>query len=82
MDYTECERLKKEIIPYLQEHLKESRYVHTMNVTNLAKEMAVRYGADVHKAEIAALQRTINSICRRLLGGRSADEYAASINAA
>ena len=55
MDYTECERLKKEIIPYLREHLKESRYVHTMNVTNLAKEMAVRYGADVYKAEIAAL---------------------------
>lgn len=34
------------------------------------------------KAEIATLQRTINSICRRLLGGLSADEYAASINAA
>lgn len=34
------------------------------------------------RAEVAALQRTINSICRRLLGGRSADEYAASLNAA
>ena len=34
------------------------------------------------KAEIAALQRTINSICRRLLGGLSADEYAAALNAA
>ena len=55
MDYTECERLKKQIIPYLEEHLKASRLVHTMNVTGLAKEMAVRFGADVNKAEIAAL---------------------------
>lgn len=55
MDYTECERLKKEIIPYLEEHLKESRLIHTMNVVSLAKKMAARYGADVNKAEIAAL---------------------------
>ncbi len=34
------------------------------------------------KAEIAALQNTINSICRLLLGGLSADEFAASLKAA
>lgn len=55
MDYTERERLKKEIIPYLEEHLKNSRLIHTMNVVSLAKVMAVRFGADVNKAEIAAL---------------------------
>lgn len=55
MDYTECEQLKQRIIPYLEEHLKESRLIHTMNVANLAREMAVRFGADVNKAEIAAL---------------------------
>ena len=55
MDYTECERLKKEIIPYIEKHLKPSRLEHTMQVTKLAKEMAKRFGADVNKAEIAAL---------------------------
>ena len=55
MDYTECERLKKEIMPYIEEHLKPSRLEHTLNVTKLAKEMAVRFGADQYKAEIAAL---------------------------
>ena len=55
MDYTECERLKKEIIPYIEEHLKPSRLEHTMQVTRLAREMAVKFGADVNKAEIAAL---------------------------
>ena len=55
MDYTECERLKKEIIPYIEEHLKPSRLEHTMQVTRLAKKMAVKFGADENKAEIAAL---------------------------
>ena len=55
MDYTECERLKKEIIPYIEEHLKPSRLEHTLRVTKLAKEMAEKFGADVNKAEIAAL---------------------------
>ncbi len=55
MDYTERERLKKEILPYLEEHLKPSRLKHTMNVTKLAVEMAEQYGADQNKAEIAAL---------------------------
>lgn len=55
MDYTECERLKKEIMPYIEEHLKPSRLEHTLNVTKVAKEMAERFGEDVYKAEIAAL---------------------------
>lgn len=55
MDYTECERLKKEIIPYIVEHLKPSRLEHTMQVSRLSREMAGRFGADENKAEIAAL---------------------------
>ena len=55
MDYIERERLKKEILPYLEEHLKPSRLEHTMNVTKLAVEMAEKFGADKNKAEIAAL---------------------------
>ena len=46
MDYTECERLKKEIMPYIEEHLKPSRLEHTLNVTKVAKEMAERFGED------------------------------------
>ena len=55
MDYTECERLKREIMPYIEEHLKPSRLDHTLQVTRLAREMAAKYDADVNKAEIAAL---------------------------
>ena len=55
MDYTECERLKKEIMPYLEEHLKPERLQHTMGVTKLAMDMARRFGADENDAEIAAL---------------------------
>ena len=55
MDYTECERLKKQIIPYIEEHLKPSRLEHTENVARLAVKMAADFGEDVHKAEIAAL---------------------------
>ena len=55
MDYTEFEGLKKQIIPYIEAHLKESRLDHTMNVAALAREMAERMGEDGDKAEIAAL---------------------------
>ncbi len=55
MDYTERERLKRKILPYLREHLKPSRLEHTLNVTKLAVEMADQFGADRNKAEIAAL---------------------------
>ena len=56
MDYTERERLKKDILPYLEEHLKPSRLEHTMNVTKLAIEMAEKFGADKNKLLKMALK--------------------------
>ena len=55
MDCTECERLKEEIMPYIESHLKPSRLEHTKNVAQLARKMAAKQGVDVNKAEIAAL---------------------------
>lgn len=55
MDSTRFEKLKKKIISYLEEHLKESRLIHTYNVVDLAVNMAQKNGEDVQKAELAAL---------------------------
>lgn len=44
-----------QIIDYLKENLKPSRFTHTMGVREEAVKLARRYGADEEKAEIAAL---------------------------
>lgn len=50
---------KKDILAYLKSHLKESRVRHVLGVAKAAKDMAERYGADVEKAELAALYHDI-----------------------
>lgn len=55
MDSTQFEELRKDIVHYLEEHLKTSRLRHTYNVVDLAVEMAGKYGEDEQKAELAAL---------------------------
>lgn len=55
MDYTEFEKLKCKIMEYLEVSLKPTRLEHTLSVATLAVEMARKYGADVQKAELAAL---------------------------
>ncbi len=44
-----------QIIDYLKENLKPSRFTHTMGVREEAVKLARKYGADIEKAEIAAL---------------------------
>lgn len=45
---------REQALEYIRPHLKTSRYEHTVRVTDEAVKLARRYGADVHKAEIAA----------------------------
>lgn len=46
---------EEQILNYLQEHLKESRYNHTLGVCESAIELAKTYSCDEYKAKIAAL---------------------------
>lgn len=46
---------EEQILNYLQEHLKESRYKHTLGVCESAIELAKIYSGDEKKARIAAL---------------------------
>ena len=55
MNSTDHERLKEKILEYIRMNLKESRLQHTYRVAETAVTMARREGADVGKAEIAAL---------------------------
>lgn len=55
MNSTDYERLKAKILEYIRMNLKESRLQHTYRVAETAVAMARREGADVRKAEIAAL---------------------------
>ena len=55
MDSIQYETLKNRITDYLKTNLKETRYQHTINVARLAVKMAAEYGADIRKAELAAL---------------------------
>ena len=55
MNSTDHERLKEKILEYIRMNLKESRLQHTYRVAETAVAMARRGGADVRKAEIAAL---------------------------
>ncbi|MDO5441813.1 MAG: nicotinate-nucleotide adenylyltransferase [Bacillota bacterium] len=58
IDYINQNNLYDSLIPklkaYLKEHVKESRYKHTEGVVKTARELAIRYGADLKKVEIAA----------------------------
>ena len=54
VDAAYCKKLAKR-------NLSEKRYTHTVNVARLAKKLAVWYGADPQKAEIAGL---LHDICK------------------
>ncbi|WP_110926945.1 bis(5'-nucleosyl)-tetraphosphatase (symmetrical) YqeK [Bacillus massiliglaciei] len=46
---------REEALALVKEQLTERRYIHTLGVTDCAIELAERYGADVKKAELAAI---------------------------
>ncbi|MFC7060702.1 bis(5'-nucleosyl)-tetraphosphatase (symmetrical) YqeK [Halobacillus seohaensis] len=46
---------RNELLDFVRPHLKQSRYEHTVRVTDTALELAERFGGDVHKVEIAAI---------------------------
>ena len=46
---------EKEILDYLYANLKESRFQHSLSVSETAVKLAIKYGEDVKKAEIAGL---------------------------
>ncbi|WP_173916078.1 bis(5'-nucleosyl)-tetraphosphatase (symmetrical) YqeK [Halobacillus sp. Marseille-Q1614] len=46
---------REELLHFVKPHLKQSRYEHTVRVTDTAVVLAKRYGADMKKAEIAAI---------------------------
>lgn len=60
MDYTKMSRWsKEELLVYLKNHLKKSRFQHILGVVKAAKELSVIYGEDQEKAELAALYHDI-----------------------
>ncbi|WP_100372217.1 bis(5'-nucleosyl)-tetraphosphatase (symmetrical) YqeK [Bacillus sp. FJAT-45037] len=46
---------KDQALELVRPHLTEHRYQHTLGVVETAKELAARFGADVKKAELAAV---------------------------
>lgn len=58
IDYINKNNLYESLLPklkaYVKAHVKESRYKHTEGVVKTARELAIRYDADLKKAEIAA----------------------------
>ncbi|BCE15523.1 hypothetical protein RSC3_02879 [Bacillus paralicheniformis] len=46
---------REEALACVQEQLTEQRYIHTVGVMETAVQLAERFGADVKKAEIAAI---------------------------
>ncbi|WP_101844352.1 bis(5'-nucleosyl)-tetraphosphatase (symmetrical) YqeK [Halobacillus sp. Marseille-P3879] len=46
---------REQLLAFVRPHLKQSRYEHTVRVTDTAVELAKRYGADVEKAEVASI---------------------------
>jgi nicotinate-nucleotide adenylyltransferase len=59
--YSEKNLLIEELREYARKHEKASRYKHTEGVVKMARELAVKYGADPDKAEIAAW---FHDVCR------------------
>ncbi|MBR5740100.1 MAG: HD domain-containing protein, partial [Firmicutes bacterium] len=51
----EYEKIRDEILRHVTEDLTEKRRKHTLGVRDTAVRMALEYGADPLKAEIAAL---------------------------
>ena len=46
---------KNEIITWLKENLNEERFEHSLGVAEKAKELAIKFGLDKEKAELAGL---------------------------
>lgn len=46
---------REEALALVREQITERRYIHTLGVVQSAIELAERYGADVKKAELAAV---------------------------
>jgi predicted HD superfamily hydrolase involved in NAD metabolism len=46
---------REKALALVKEQITESRYIHTLGVVESAIELAERYGADVKKAELAAI---------------------------
>lgn len=46
---------KNEIITWLKENLNEERFEHSLGVADKAKELAIKFGLDFEKAELAGL---------------------------
>ena len=49
------EKLYKTLDEYVKANVNEHRYKHTLGVVKAAEHYAINYGADVHKAKIAAI---------------------------
>ena len=47
--------LKKSLLKYMDENLSPGRKEHTMGVRRTARDLALKYGADPEKADIAAI---------------------------
>ena len=46
---------KNEIITWLKENLNEERFEHSLGVAEKAKDLAIKFGLDKEKAELAGL---------------------------
>lgn len=46
---------KEEMLTVIRQQMTEGRYIHTLGVVDTAVKLAERFGADSHKAEVAAL---------------------------
>ncbi|UOQ46319.1 bis(5'-nucleosyl)-tetraphosphatase (symmetrical) YqeK [Halobacillus salinarum] len=46
---------REDALHFVAPHLKQSRYEHTVRVTDTAMELAKKYGADLEKTELASI---------------------------
>lgn len=72
----EYEKLYKKLYEYVRENVNHHRFKHTQGVVKAAEKYAVKYGADVRKAKIAAV---FHDACKNDVGGLEHGEAAAKL---
>lgn len=70
------EELYNTLDSYVKENVNEHRYAHTIGVVKAAEKYALKYGADVYKAKIAAI---FHDACKNDVGGLEHGEAAAQL---
>lgn len=76
MNKAEYEQLYNRLDEYVKENVDEKRYIHIQGVVKAAEKYAIKYGADVEKARIAAI---FHDACKNQTGALEHGKAAARL---